>query len=92
MRIKKKEKLLQKRVNFAKNTNYDIFPQKQNMKAHFRIFFTCLVHVLQYLKNSDVVGNIVFALVNYSGYEQPLKKWLKLANTQILIFSLKNNI
>ena len=36
--IKKNEMSLEKMVNFAQNTNFDIFPQKLNMKAHFPNF------------------------------------------------------
>ena len=33
--FKKNERSLEKRVNFAQNTNFGIFPQKVNMRAHF---------------------------------------------------------
>ena len=93
--IKKNERSLEKMVNFAQNTNFDIFPQKLNMKAYFPNFFgffTCLVRFLQYLKTGNIEGNFVFVIVKSSSYEQSLKKRWKLAQTQILIFSNKNKI
>ena len=38
-------------MKFGQNTNFDIFLQKQYMKAHFSDFFTCLWYFLIYFYN-----------------------------------------
>ena len=74
-------------VNFAQNTNFDVFPQKLNTKAHFPNFSDFL-HVWCVFYN--IWKLVILKVILCLGYS--LKKRWKLAQKQILIFSLKNNI
>ena len=93
--IKKKWKVTWKNGKFCPKHQFWYFPSKTKYESPFSQFFgffTWLVRFLQYLKTGNIEGNFVFGLFKSSGYEQSLKKRWKLAQTQILIFSLKNNI
>ena len=92
---KKNWKVTWKNGQFCPKHQFWYFPSKTKYESPFSQFFgffTCLVRFQQYLKTGNIEGNFVFGLFKSSGYEQSLKKRWKLAQTQILIFSLKNNI
>ena len=90
--VKKKfERSLEKMVNFAQNTNFDIFPQKLNMKAHFPNFSDFL-HVWCVFYNIwKLVILIVILCLGYSKIVV-LNSHLKSGeNWPKRKFSLKNN-
>ena len=84
-----------KNGQFCPKHQFWYFPSKTKYESPFSQvfgFFTCLVRFLLYLKTGNIEGNFVLVLFKSSSHEQSLKKRWKLAQTQILIFSLKNNI
>ena len=92
---KKNWKVTWKNGQFCPKHQFWYFPSKTKYESPFSQFFgffTCLVRFQQYLKTGNIEGNFVFGLFKSRGYEQSLKERWKLAQTQILIFSLKNNI
>ena len=91
----KKWKVTWKNGQFCPKHQFLYFPSKTKYGSpcsQFFGFFTCLGRFLKYMKTGNIEGNFGFGLFKSSGYEQSLKKRWKLAQTQILIFSLKSNI